>query len=53
MVNFSENPSYDDEKRIERDLFNLRDIKRKTVHDDVKEEEKKSDKIENTLNLSL
>ncbi|KAF8106144.1 hypothetical protein N665_0147s0096 [Sinapis alba] len=52
VVTFSENhPSYD-EKRIERDFFNLRETKRKAHDDDVKEEEKKSDKIE-TLNLSL
>ncbi|KAJ0247985.1 Protein OBERON 3 [Hirschfeldia incana] len=62
VVAFSDNPTHDDEERIERDFFNnLRETKRKSAHHEYdvvvkEEEEKKSDnnnKIENTLNLSL
>ncbi|KAG2323817.1 hypothetical protein Bca4012_038086 [Brassica carinata] len=58
VVTFSENPSYDEEKWIERDFFNLREpnpnSSKRKAHDEVNEEEveEKNKKIE-TLNLSL
>ncbi|CAN6902282.1 unnamed protein product [Brassica oleracea] len=51
VTTISENPSYD-EKRIERDFFNLRETKRKAHHDDDVVKEEENNKIE-TLNLSL
>ncbi|KFK43720.1 hypothetical protein AALP_AA1G164100 [Arabis alpina] len=57
VVTLSENSSYDDDKWIERDFFNLgpNSSKRKAheeEEEEEEEEEKKSNKIE-TLNLSL